>query len=132
MDIIKIAFERITNFLWGLPLNLKTLIIRLGLWSISVWGSLWFGWVKIRNSAVQVFIAFIVTYLFFSIRLSGFVGKIGKWPFALLFGLCLLCMIFLPSRISFLLAPKYGNQLIVKRVLYITIAILSLIQLIVH
>jgi len=131
MDIIKIAFEQITNFLWGLPVDLKTLIIRLGLWSIFVWGSLWFGWVKIRNSAVQVFITFFVTYLFFSIHLSGFVGKIGKWLFALLFGLCLLCMIFLPSRISFLLAPKYGNQLIVKRVLYITIAILSLIQLIV-
>lgn len=132
MDIIWTGLERIINFLWNLPLNLKTLVLRLGLWSISVCSCLWFGWVEIRNSAVQVFIAFIVTYLLFTVRLAGFVGRISKWPFALLFGLCLLCMIFLPSRISFLLAPRYGNQLIVKRVLYVVIVILSVIQLIVH
>lgn len=131
MDIIWTALERIINFLWGLPLNLKTLVVRLGMWSIFMYGSLWLGWVRIRRSFIQVFIAFVVTYLLFSIQLGGFVEKIIKETFALFFGICLLCLIFLPSRISFLLTPRHGNQLIVKRILYTVIAVLSVIQIIV-
>jgi hypothetical protein len=128
MDIIKATSGQISNFLFGLPLNLKIFIVRLGLWSIFTFCALFFTWLKIRISLVQVLVAFIVTYFSFSVRL-GFVGRIGKGAFAFFGGICLLCIALLPGKIAFLLTPRFEDQLRIKHVLYITIGVLFVVQL---
>jgi len=128
MDIAKATLGQISNLLFGLPLNLKIFIVRLGLWSIFTFCALLVTWLKIRIGFVQVIVAFIVTYFSFSVRL-GFVGRIGKGAFAFFAGICLLCIALLPGKIAFLLTPKFEDQLAIKRVLNITIGVLFVAQL---
>jgi len=128
MDIAKATLGQISNLLFGLPLNLKIFIVRLGLWSIFTFCALLIAWLKIKIRFVQVLVAFIVTYFLFSVPL-GFVERIGKGAFAFFGGICLLCIALLPGKIAFLLAPGFEGWSSIKRVLYTTIGILFVVQL---
>lgn len=129
MDIINIVLEWIANFLWELPLSLKILVVRLGSWLIFMYFTVWFAWLKIRRILVQILTTFIVLFFSFSIQFKVLIEKTSKGVFPLLFGICLLSLLFLPGKIASLLAPEYGDELIIKRILYAATAILVVIQL---
>ena len=132
MDILITIRDFFINQIYNLPESFTTFILRMGLLLALSAGFLLFIWVYSpwRTVFSQTCVAFLATICALYTPVEKF-RDAGKEFLTFSIILALLCMIFLPGKISFLLTPRFGNQLKLKRIIIYVILGLFALQIII-
>lgn len=129
MDILITLRDFWISFIGGLPDPLLRYILRMGLLLTLGVILLSLTWLLPWRSVIsQTFAAFIVI----SITVYIPIGKVLEFSegwFVFIVTTALLAMIFIPNFLPFLLTPRFGNQIKIKKTLLIIIWGLFLVQL---
>ena len=130
MDILILLKNQWISFVAGLPEGVVSYILRMALLlSLSIiiltlsWHTPW------RSVFLQAFIFFVVISLSMCIPVQTIL-ELQDRQFVFIITTAFLCMIFIPNFLPFLLTPRFGNQIKIKKILLISIWGLFLVQLI--
>ena len=118
MDIMVYTRDIVLSFIYGLPPGLTSYILRVGFLLAISSAMLFAAWLRFpwRTVFTQACVALlcITIALYMPVGLCREAGK-EFLTFFTIIAIC--CMVFLPKRVSFLLTPRLGNQLRLKRIL---------------
>ena len=129
MDILITLRDFWIDFIWGLPEPLLRYILRMGLLLTLASILLSLTWLLPWRSVIsQTFVAFIVISFTVYIPIEKALEFSEGW-FVFLITTGLLAMISLANLLPFLLTPRFGNQIKIKKILLIIIWGLFLVQL---
>lgn len=130
MDILIFIKRLYINFIYALPDSLVSYILRISILLILSITLLSLSWrMPHRSIFLQFFIFFLAISLALHIPLER-VFELSAWQRSFLFTTSFLCMVFLPSRLPFLLVPRVGTQIKLEKFILIVIWGLFLLQLI--
>jgi hypothetical protein len=131
MDILVQIKDLLITIVYKMPPGLTAYFIRMG--CLLALGSvfLYVAWLYLpwRNVFSQSFIAFlaITISLYIPVERFRYAGR-GFLTFTTIASV--LCMIYLPDKLSFWLTPRLGNQLRLKRIIVYVIWVGLLLQII--
>ncbi len=130
MDILVRIKDFWINFVSWLSPSIISFIIRTSLILLITYILLTLVWLRLYRSVfTQTCVAVIGIIIGLYIPTNVF-RNMGSGGLAFIVIFSFLCMIFLPDRIPSLLAPRYGDQLKLKRIIKLTIWILFILQII--
>lgn len=118
MDILVQTRNLVLGFTYSLAPGVTSYVLRVGFLLALSSGLLFVSWVYLpwRTVFTQVCIALLAITIALYIPVGHF-RDAGK-EFLTFFSLIALgCMVFLPKRVTFLLTPRLGDQMRLKRVL---------------
>jgi hypothetical protein len=116
MDILITLRDFVIDIIFSLPEGVTSIILRIGL-LLALSTILLYGvWIYIpwRTVFSQTSVAFIAVVIAVYSPVEQLRSS-GKEVLAFWVIFALLCMVFLPGRIAFLLTPRLGNQLKLKK-----------------
>ncbi|MCK5491506.1 MAG: hypothetical protein KAJ14_00145 [Candidatus Omnitrophica bacterium] len=130
MDILILLKNQWINFIISLPESVVSYILRMALLLTLATIILTFSWyAPWRSVFFQLFMLFVVISLSMCIPVQKIL-ELQEWQFVFIITTAFLCMIFIPNFLPFLLTPKVGNQIKIKKILLISVWGLFLAQLI--
>ena len=116
MDVLILLKNQWINFITGLPEGVVSYILRVALLlSIAViiltlsWHTPW------RSVFLQMFMFFVTISLSMCIPIQ-LILEVQEGQFVFIITTAFLCMIFIPNFLPFLLTPKFGNQVKIKKI----------------
>lgn len=129
MDILILIKDQWISFVTGLPTGVVSYILRMALLlSLSV-VILTLSWYSPRRSVfLQMFIFFSVISLTMCISVQKIL-ELEEGQFVFIVTTSFLLMIFIPNFLPFLLHPRFGTQIKIRKLLLVSIWGLFLVQL---
>ena len=133
MDILIRLRDLFISLIYGLPESITSFILRIGLMLALSFICLVSSWLFLSSRSIftQAAIAFVSFTLCLYIPVER-VREIGEGVLAFAVILSFLAMVFLPSWLPGFLAPRYGDQLRLKKILRWTVWVLFVLQIIVR
>lgn len=118
MDILVLTRDFIINFIYGLPPGFTSYILRVGFMIVLSCTVLFAAWIYLpwRTVLSQACIAILTITISLYIPVNH-CRDIGKGFLTLAVLIAISCMIFLPSKLSFCLTPRLGDQLRLKKII---------------
>lgn len=131
MDAFVIIRDFVINFIYSLPENFTSFILRMGIMLIFLTSFLFLAWYRLpwRTVFSQVCIAFLAIVFSLYVPVNDFRNS-GKEALAFMVIISLLCIFFLPNWLPYYLTPRLGNQMKLKRIIKKVIWTLFILQLI--
>ena len=130
MDVLILLKNQWIDFISGLPESVVSYILRMALLLIIAIIILTLSWhTPWRSVFLQMFMFFVVISLSMCISVQRIL-ELQEWQSIFIITTAFLCMIFIPNFLPFLLTPKFGNQVRMKKILLVSIWGLFLAQLI--
>lgn len=129
MDLLISLRDFWINFIWGLPEPLQRYMLRMGLLlalEVAILSLTW--WLPWRSVFLQAFAAFIILSIALYVPMGKMLELSEGW-LAFVVTTALFSMVFVPNFLPFLLTPRFGNQIKVKKILLIIIWGLFLVQI---
>lgn len=131
MDILIVLKNFWINFICGLPEPLQSYILHMGLLlalEVTILSLTWL--LPWRSVFLQAFAAFIILSIALYVPMGKMLELSEGW-LAFVVTISLFAMIFVPNILPFLLTPRFGNQIKVKKILLIIIWGLFLVQILI-
>lgn len=112
MDILIQIRDFAINFIYGLPENITSFILRMGFLLVVSFFALYATLenLPINEVLIQVCVMFITIVVSLYLPVNE-VRDFGKEPLAFLVIISFLCMVFLPEKLSDKLTPRLGDQI---------------------
>ncbi|HCJ65975.1 MAG TPA: hypothetical protein DHV62_01260 [Elusimicrobia bacterium] len=133
MVVASTSISEFINFVWSFPEPLKIYFLQMLVWLLLVYFSTRRMWERTFGvMALQITTAVLVSYLCLVIGPNFFafvIQKIGSYVYTFFFLASCLAMIFLPKIIAFYLVPKLGYQILLSKIFYIFLFLLTVIQI---
>ena len=134
MDILIRLRDLYINFVCSLPEGITSYVLRISillLLAVGLLGIVWNRFVESRSVFLQVCLAFllIVVSMYFPVEIFK---ESSREYLAFSFAAGILCMIFLPGQLPRYLAPRFGNQIRLKKIIRNIVWGLFILQLIVR
>ena len=118
MDILVLAKDYVLNLIYNLPIGLMSYVLRVGFLLVLSSGALFAAWIYLpwRNVLTQACVAFSTITISLYVPVERCKGA-GKEFLAFSIVIAILCMIFIPDKLSFWLTPRLGNQLRLRKII---------------
>ena len=131
MDILIKLKDSWINILAGLPPCLASYILRMGLLLAITGVLLMLSWryLPFRSTFSQVLMTLMAITIGLHLPVGSFL-RIGKGGLAFSITLASLCLVFLPNFLPFFLTPKLGNQVRIKRIIFVIVWGLLFLQVV--
>lgn len=131
MDLLIWIKDTFIAFTHDLNPHISLFIIRISFLLLLSYILLWASWlfIPLRSVFIQVSMLLIGIVITLNLPLGWLRNNQGFFAFLFLFSI--ICLIFLPKGIPFLLTPRYGTQVKLRTILYSLIVLLFLVQIIV-
>ena len=133
MDILVSLRDFFINFIYGLPVGLSSVILRLGFFLLLSSACLYASWMYLPYRTVfsQTFVLVLTFVISLYVHVENLRG--GSREFFVLFVvMAFLCMIFLPGKLPFWLTPRLGTQLRLGRIIKAAIWGILILQIFVR
>ena len=129
MDILILIKDQWISFVVNLPEGVISFVLRMGLLlSLSII-ILTLAWYSPRRSVfLQTFMFFVVISLTMCISVQKIL-ELEEGQFVFIVTTAFLCMIFIPNFLPFLLHPRFGTQIKIRKLVLASIWGLFLVQL---
>lgn len=130
MNVLVLLQNQWIDFITGLPECIVGYILRISLLLTLAIIILTFSWhTRWRSVFLQMVMFFVVISVSLCIPVQK-VFELQNGQFVFIVTTCFLIMIFTPNCLPFLLTPKFGNQIKIKKILLVSVWGLFLVQLI--
>lgn len=129
MDLLVSLRDFWINFIWGLPEPLQGYMLRMGLLlalEVTILSLTWL--LPYRSVFLQAFATFIILSIALYVPMEKIMDFSEGW-LAFIVTTALFAMVFVPNFLPFLLTPRFGNQIKIKKILLIIIWGLFLVQI---